>query len=921
MKYGNMIEKINERMKLQGKDCIFEKINCQSDINKFKYHENDGNRTERLHEENLERKRQIYATQKEEYDRAMVEYQNKKFEFDNQQHSYARRVSGDNIQEPTVPVKPIEPTLEKIENMSNQEKLDDRSNGKFFIENKEGDFGIVQNGIIEFGAEIGEGDAVELHFATDADFTKIENWKEKLIEEFEDFMNHKPKEEFSMPDDLILEIVEPQIESKYLIDISSDQMNDNGNQWEIRNRIEEKIDNDNSVLEAKQKELTDKVRNLKEELVNNFDTNEYKKVVDMMEELQIIVNEHGYNELDLDDIEINVENKEEERDKVRYREIIENVNKFNENERKIKDKFNEMIATSTKLVEISNSFIDKTKIKNAYRAYLPGVNSPYYMMKWMNWIKNCEFKSLNSEEKEKERIKFKNKYMYSQRVIVTFKGNVILPKKWKLIKEHNIKCISKSKTQIQERIIDLNQCRYCADIYCENGRCREFNHKVKTVMQERNISFQSAKGLVRPFCKICGETCGHFGKRCPLEEKNQIKCKHCKSHKHGTRKNDACPYWVTMAILTLLLNDYYVKNKKVGRKYICDHGNLDPVWVPKNIDIDLNIIQSQFKLEHYNNNIAPLSSLLYLLIKNNNTFGHDINKCDIAYELHGLDLYNQIDQDIYPDEWEMEIVDKGNESKEQQQQEQQEKINGKKDEKEQKNQQQQDQWSTPRKISHRKINYYRPNYGSFINNSKTMKEGKNVLSKEAIQNRKKKHKIKLKNLKNRCKLTNKEMIGTMRKAMNRKKKFQERKQKNKEYEKKKTESAFQEFKNWNKNNNNNINNINQNGGYGPNRNGLNNRNSAMSRYSPYNTSPRGGYGRGRNRGRGRRGRHRAGPGQGFKGFSIREMDMAYMGPQWEDHERRWDQRQRQQQQQQQQYKKLGRYPKCENGWELEFYSK
>ena len=43
-----------------------------------------------------------------------------------------------------------------------------------------------------------------------------------------------------------------------------------------------------------------------------------------------------------------------------------------------------------------------------------------------------------------------------------------------------------------------------------------------------------------------------------------------------------------------------------------------------------------------------------LLLKHNNPFGQDMNKCDIAYELHGLDLYNQVENDIYPEEWEMD---------------------------------------------------------------------------------------------------------------------------------------------------------------------------------------------------------------------------------------------------------------------------
>ena len=66
------------------------------------------------------------------------------------------------------------------------------------------------------------------------------------------------------------------------------------------------------------------------------------------------------------------------------------------------------------------------------------------------------------------------------------------------------------------------------------------------------------------FCEKCGESGGHYGKKC----ENEMVCKFCGMNKHNNWKSWECAYWRMYAILTYLFNEYYKKNKKINSRYV-----------------------------------------------------------------------------------------------------------------------------------------------------------------------------------------------------------------------------------------------------------------------------------------------------------------------------------------------------------------
>ena len=110
-------------------------------------------------------------------------------------------------------------------------------------------------------------------------------------------------------------------------------------------------------------------------------------------------------------------------------------------------------------------------------------------------------------------------------------------------------------------------------------------------MRKYKINYELAKKRLKmgSFCTKCGEIGGHYDNKCPLESKNKKCCRNCGSHLHDNRKSDDCSFWTGLAILTLFYNEYYSRNKKIGKRYITNSGELNAKWILKDFEINTKI--------------------------------------------------------------------------------------------------------------------------------------------------------------------------------------------------------------------------------------------------------------------------------------------------------------------------------------------
>ena len=289
------------------------------------------------------------------------------------------------------------------------------------------------------------------------------------------------------------------------------------------------------------------------------------------------------------------------------KEMDGKIANFDEAQKAVQLVYETIEAINKKSDDLGKLLIDPNLIKHAYRAYLPGaLNNRKTRIWWENWMNNCDWENLNQERRDKERIKFKNRYMYSRYINVVFKKEVNMPQEWNLFRSHEIRCITKQTTKLEDRLKILNQCRICGDIYCENGKCREFNRIVSKRKKELGWDEARARRSMRTFCKRCGETGGHCIGRCLMEEANEKRCKFCNSKEHDSRKNDQCPYWVGLVLLSFEFNDQFIRNMKIGRMYKSDPGNLDQKWKPREEmqDFEIDKIDANAKREWYQGRIS-----------------------------------------------------------------------------------------------------------------------------------------------------------------------------------------------------------------------------------------------------------------------------------------------------------------------------
>ena len=84
-------------------------------------------------------------------------------------------------------------------------------------------------------------------------------------------------------------------------------------------------------------------------------------------------------------------------------------------------------------------------------------------------------------------------------------------------------------------------------------------------------------------------------------------CKFCGSDEHNSQTHPACPYWNACGIITLLYNDYYVRNQGFSSGYQVVRGELDSYWKIGSINIEfsnntkkiLNKLKRQAKVIEY----------------------------------------------------------------------------------------------------------------------------------------------------------------------------------------------------------------------------------------------------------------------------------------------------------------------------------
>ena len=133
--------------------------------------------------------------------------------------------------------------------------------------------------------------------------------------------------------------------------------------------------------------------------------------------------------------------------------------------------------------------------------------------------------------------------------------------------------------------------------------------------------------------------------------KKQQYCVNCHSHDHNSKKSDQCPYWVGLATSTLIFNERFVRNKKIGSNFTSGASKMDTYWTPKNFEINFKNISNR-KIDLYKRIEREKNLLLYLII-DNNIWGTEHEK---------LDIYNMFKM-VYGKKGNSNISDNENENK------------------------------------------------------------------------------------------------------------------------------------------------------------------------------------------------------------------------------------------------------------------
>ena len=288
---------------------------------------------------------------------------------------------------------------------------------------------------------------------------------------------------------------------------------------------------------------------------------------------------------------------------------------------------NNVDLTKNQIEKLREKHINLNYLKSAYR----GTHNwtPQLRKKWERWQQNCDYHLLSEQDKASQFQQWKNRYWYKPYIILEFSQPVPMADYWYVYGKHKVTCITESKTIIDKRIKELNQCQYCGMAWCEHGKCREYKNTIFKWMRQFGVTFGQAKDKMGHFCLKCGAVGGHYDNKCIFDGNNRSCCACCGSYKHGTRKSDECSYWTGIAILTLYYNDYYLRNKKIGSKYITNTGDINKDWNLVDFEIKLDKIKNEKLLTRYRKILRQKELIKYLCL-DGNFYGNDINKLDIV---------------------------------------------------------------------------------------------------------------------------------------------------------------------------------------------------------------------------------------------------------------------------------------------------
>ena len=199
--------------------------------------------------------------------------------------------------------------------------------------------------------------------------------------------------------------------------------------------------------------------------------------------------------------------------------------------------------------------------------------------------------------------------------------------KWK------IEQLSDKMSTLERRMFTFTQCKHCGRIECENNRCREFNKMALVLAGKYDVEVKQAKKWIGRFCHNCGQVGGHQGK-CERH------CRFCDSNDHNSMISPECPYWNGWAILTLLYNDYFIRNQVNIHGFNQHKIKTDPFWFCK----------KELKIEKTKNNekvhekIVRQEKIIRYLSQIDDFYGSSSDTVKFIDRLH-LDWENDKDEE------------------------------------------------------------------------------------------------------------------------------------------------------------------------------------------------------------------------------------------------------------------------------------
>ena len=189
----------------------------------------------------------------------------------------------------------------------------------------------------------------------------------------------------------------------------------------------------------------------------------------------------------------------------------------------------------------------------------------------------------------------------------------------------NIEQLSDKLSRLEKRLFSFTQCYYCGRIECQHNRCREFNKMALILSGKYGVDIKIAKKWIGKCCLKCGQVGGHQG-HCKKH------CRFCGSDDHNSQISPECPYWNGWGILTLLYDDYFIRNQITIHGFKNHSTVTDPYWF---INEDLKIEKTKNNEKIYDKLIRQLELIKYLS-KIDDFYGSSSDTVKLIDKLHRL---------------------------------------------------------------------------------------------------------------------------------------------------------------------------------------------------------------------------------------------------------------------------------------------